>query len=385
MVSLRRRRLLGLCSGNNWLVTQLPLHRENLTLYENSSQNANNPQSKQSVVSDIASILDNVGTQNSQNTIVIDEPGSSNVSCSNPSKEQLSQQHIENMKSLDSFNNLEVGKNVKARPVLERVAVSGSRSNAGSPTVPPPSPLAEPSCAVSLQTDGATVAGPHPLPPPSNTLKRGSEIVLSDPSHKQTKETVSNPSPTIQVAAQVCSSSGCLPSVWAGPPLILQHIGNMTSPIDKACLLDVSPVGIEKAFLENTVAIDESNVSCSSPSKEQPSQQNTGTTLSEQELPHPSDLNYSAPVQALKEDPMPLNKRRKLISNSSNSDSIDSINNSTAMGKSAPPDKKKWISQMWDEYQWRSRSQDPGSGDVANVSCSNPSKEQPNQQNISLS
>ncbi|MCI33741.1 hypothetical protein A2U01_0054958, partial [Trifolium medium] len=52
----------------------------------------------------------------------------------------------------------------------------------------------------------------------------------------------------------------------------------MTSPVDKACLLDVGLVGMEKAFLENTVAIDESglsNVSCSSPSKEQPSQQNT--------------------------------------------------------------------------------------------------------------
>ncbi|MCI35931.1 hypothetical protein A2U01_0057152, partial [Trifolium medium] len=71
-----------------------------------------------------------------------------------------------NMKSLDSYNNLEVGKNVKARPVLERVAARGSGSNAGSPAVPPPSPLVEPSCAVSLQTDGARVTDTHPLPPP---------------------------------------------------------------------------------------------------------------------------------------------------------------------------------------------------------------------------
>ncbi|GAU39894.1 hypothetical protein TSUD_04860 [Trifolium subterraneum] len=62
------------------------------------------------------------------------------------------------MKSLDFDNNLEVGKNVKAQPVLERGAVSGSGSNAGSPAVsPPPSSPVESPCAVSSQTDGARV------------------------------------------------------------------------------------------------------------------------------------------------------------------------------------------------------------------------------------
>ncbi|CAL5195477.1 unnamed protein product [Lathyrus oleraceus] len=91
MVSLRRRRLLGLCSGNSSFVTPLPLYCENLAQYENPRQNAN-PSSEQSVVSDIASVLDSVGTQNSQNTIVKDESGSSNVSGSSLSKEQPSQQ-----------------------------------------------------------------------------------------------------------------------------------------------------------------------------------------------------------------------------------------------------------------------------------------------------
>ncbi|XP_045832610.1 ethylene-responsive transcription factor-like protein At4g13040 [Trifolium pratense] len=94
MVSLRRRRLLGLCSGNNSFVTPLPLYCENLARFENSSQNAN-PKSEQSVVSDIVSVvLDSTGTQTSQNTVVKDESGSSDVSGSSPSKEQPSQQSI---------------------------------------------------------------------------------------------------------------------------------------------------------------------------------------------------------------------------------------------------------------------------------------------------
>ncbi|XP_027337636.1 ethylene-responsive transcription factor-like protein At4g13040 [Abrus precatorius] len=80
MVSLRRRRLLGLCSGNNSFVTPLPLYCENLTGDANSSQQAK-PKSEQSVVSDIASILDS-------NTTVKVESGSSNVSGSSSSKEQ---------------------------------------------------------------------------------------------------------------------------------------------------------------------------------------------------------------------------------------------------------------------------------------------------------
>ncbi|KAK7304530.1 hypothetical protein VNO77_42411 [Canavalia gladiata] len=86
MVSLRRRRLLGLCSGNNSFVTPLPLHCENLTCDANPNQQAK-PKSEQSVVSDIASILDS-------NTIAKDESGSSNVSGSSSSKEQPSQQSI---------------------------------------------------------------------------------------------------------------------------------------------------------------------------------------------------------------------------------------------------------------------------------------------------
>ncbi|KAK2406147.1 hypothetical protein P8452_68505 [Trifolium repens] len=93
MVSLRRRRLLGLCSGNNSFVTPLPLYCENLARFENSCQNAN-PKSAQSVVSDIVSVLDSIGTQNSQNTVVKDESGSSDVSGSSPSKEQPNQQSI---------------------------------------------------------------------------------------------------------------------------------------------------------------------------------------------------------------------------------------------------------------------------------------------------
>lgn len=93
MVSLRRRRLLGLCSGNNSFVTPLPLYCENLARYEISSQNAN-PKSEQSMVLDITSVRDSVGTQDSQNTAVKDESGSSDVSGSNLSKEQPSQQSI---------------------------------------------------------------------------------------------------------------------------------------------------------------------------------------------------------------------------------------------------------------------------------------------------
>ncbi|XP_061341103.1 ethylene-responsive transcription factor-like protein At4g13040 [Gastrolobium bilobum] len=86
MVSLRRRRLLGLCSGNNSFVTQLPLYCENLSGYEKSSQH-DEPKSEQSMLSDIASVVDN-------NTVVKDESGSSIVSGSSSPKEQPSQQSI---------------------------------------------------------------------------------------------------------------------------------------------------------------------------------------------------------------------------------------------------------------------------------------------------
>ncbi|KAK7286829.1 hypothetical protein RJT34_22104 [Clitoria ternatea] len=86
MVSLRRRRLLGLCSGNNSFVTPLPLYCENPTGNETSSQQAK-PKSNQSNVLEIASALDS-------NTIAKDEPGSSNVSGSSSSKEQPCQQSI---------------------------------------------------------------------------------------------------------------------------------------------------------------------------------------------------------------------------------------------------------------------------------------------------
>ncbi|XP_047168832.1 ethylene-responsive transcription factor-like protein At4g13040 isoform X1 [Vigna umbellata] len=70
MVSLRRRRLLGLCSvGNSSFVTPLPLHCEHLTATEASGQQV-------------------------QNTIVKDEPGSSNASGSSLSKEDSSQQSL---------------------------------------------------------------------------------------------------------------------------------------------------------------------------------------------------------------------------------------------------------------------------------------------------
>nr|XP_004515033.1 ethylene-responsive transcription factor-like protein At4g13040 isoform X3 [Cicer arietinum] len=84
MVSLRRRRLLGLCSGNSSFVTPLPLHCENLTGSENLSWHAK-PKSEQAMLSDDASILDS-------NTIVQEEPGSSSISGSSSSKEQLIQQ-----------------------------------------------------------------------------------------------------------------------------------------------------------------------------------------------------------------------------------------------------------------------------------------------------
>ncbi|KAK7395431.1 hypothetical protein VNO78_15989 [Psophocarpus tetragonolobus] len=84
MVSLRRRRLLGLCSGNSSFVTPLPLHCENLSGLENSTQQAK-PKSEQTVISDDASNLDS-------NTAAQEEPGSSNVSGSSSSKELLIQQ-----------------------------------------------------------------------------------------------------------------------------------------------------------------------------------------------------------------------------------------------------------------------------------------------------
>ncbi|XP_028765283.1 ethylene-responsive transcription factor-like protein At4g13040 [Neltuma alba] len=84
MVSLRRRRLLGLCSGNSSFVTPLPLYCENLIAYEQSTQRAK-LKSSNPVASDDTSILDS-------NTVVKEEPGSSNASGSSPSKEQPSEQ-----------------------------------------------------------------------------------------------------------------------------------------------------------------------------------------------------------------------------------------------------------------------------------------------------
>ncbi|KAE9592120.1 putative transcription factor AP2-EREBP family [Lupinus albus] len=84
MVSLRRRRLLGLCTGSSSFVTPLPLYCENLPGSEGAARHAK-PKSEQSVVSDHASILDS-------NTIAQEEPGSSNLSGSSSSKEQLIQQ-----------------------------------------------------------------------------------------------------------------------------------------------------------------------------------------------------------------------------------------------------------------------------------------------------
>ncbi|KAK4270188.1 hypothetical protein QN277_023258 [Acacia crassicarpa] len=84
MVSLRRRRLLGLCSGNSSFVTPLPLYCENLTAYEQSTQRAK-LKSSNAVVSNDTSILDS-------NTIVKEEPRSSSASGSSSSKEQPSEQ-----------------------------------------------------------------------------------------------------------------------------------------------------------------------------------------------------------------------------------------------------------------------------------------------------
>ncbi|XP_028246367.1 ethylene-responsive transcription factor-like protein At4g13040 isoform X2 [Glycine soja] len=84
MVSLRRRRLLGLCSGNSSFVTPLPLYCENLSGFENSNQQAK-PKSEQPALSDDA-------TNPDSNNVVQEEPGSSNASGSSSSKEQLIQQ-----------------------------------------------------------------------------------------------------------------------------------------------------------------------------------------------------------------------------------------------------------------------------------------------------
>ncbi|KAG4924740.1 hypothetical protein JHK87_050280 [Glycine soja] len=84
MVSLRRRRLLGLCSGNSSFVTPLPLYCENLSGFENSNQQAKT-KSEQPGLSDDASNPDS-------NNAVQEEPGSSNASGSSSSKEQLIQQ-----------------------------------------------------------------------------------------------------------------------------------------------------------------------------------------------------------------------------------------------------------------------------------------------------
>ncbi|XP_039684248.1 ethylene-responsive transcription factor-like protein At4g13040 isoform X6 [Medicago truncatula] len=67
MVSLRRRRLLGLCSGSSSFVNPLPLYCENLTGSENLSWHAK-PKSEQPMLSDDASIPDS-------NTVVQEEPG----------------------------------------------------------------------------------------------------------------------------------------------------------------------------------------------------------------------------------------------------------------------------------------------------------------------
>ncbi|CAJ2670110.1 unnamed protein product [Trifolium pratense] len=86
MVSLRRRRLLGLCSGSCSFVSPLPLYCENLTGSENLSWKAK-PKSEKPMLSDDASILDS-------NTVVQEEPGSSNNSGSSSSKDQLTQQTL---------------------------------------------------------------------------------------------------------------------------------------------------------------------------------------------------------------------------------------------------------------------------------------------------
>ncbi|XP_054784696.1 ethylene-responsive transcription factor-like protein At4g13040 isoform X3 [Prosopis cineraria] len=93
MVSLRRRRLLGLCSGNSSFVTPLPLYCENLPASQDSAQHAK-PKIAQSD-NGIESILHGVGTQLlKQNPILKEEPASSNVSGSSSSKEQSSQQFV---------------------------------------------------------------------------------------------------------------------------------------------------------------------------------------------------------------------------------------------------------------------------------------------------
>ncbi|XP_028776938.1 ethylene-responsive transcription factor-like protein At4g13040 isoform X2 [Neltuma alba] len=92
MVSLRRRRLLGLCSGTSSFVTPLPLYCENLTASQDSAQHAK-PKIAQSD-NGIESILRSVGTQLLKNPIVKEEPASSNVSGSSSSKERSSQQFI---------------------------------------------------------------------------------------------------------------------------------------------------------------------------------------------------------------------------------------------------------------------------------------------------
>ncbi|MED6163361.1 hypothetical protein PIB30_079126 [Stylosanthes scabra] len=83
MVSLRRRRLLGLCSGSSSFVAPLPLYCENITATENSTDAR--LKTEQTALSDNASMLDS-------NNIVKEEPGSSNVSGSSSSKDQLIQQ-----------------------------------------------------------------------------------------------------------------------------------------------------------------------------------------------------------------------------------------------------------------------------------------------------
>ncbi|KAI4356361.1 hypothetical protein L6164_000390 [Bauhinia variegata] len=82
MVSLRRRRLLGLCSGNSSFVTPLPLHCEDIPSSKRSLQH-DKPKPEHPMPSDDARILD----RNMK-----EEPVSSNGSASSSSKEQPSQQ-----------------------------------------------------------------------------------------------------------------------------------------------------------------------------------------------------------------------------------------------------------------------------------------------------
>nr|QWQ79516.1 AP2_18 [Zanthoxylum armatum] len=109
MVSLRRRKLLGLCSGKSSFVAPLPRNSENGTAPENSTQNVR-------PVSLCPSSLDNVSQP--QGIAIEKGPASLNVSGASSPEEQSNQpkeQHVETEQQFPSFSGLPIKRRKRHR------------------------------------------------------------------------------------------------------------------------------------------------------------------------------------------------------------------------------------------------------------------------------